>query len=150
MDIDARPSDAINLAVRFAAPIYVNKEVASKMAGTVTSYADSGHAESSSDIVRTCREELLAYQDPTILFKLQMQVAAAEERYDVAAELRNRIEHILASDRCLGLVVAIESALDDGRYEEAARLRDELRDVRRALADVGGLGPVRQVSPQDL
>lgn len=26
-DIDARPSDAINLAVRFNAPVYVNKEV---------------------------------------------------------------------------------------------------------------------------
>lgn len=27
VDIDARPSDAINLAVRFNAPVYVNKQV---------------------------------------------------------------------------------------------------------------------------
>lgn len=36
--------------------------------------------------------------------------------------------------RLLRLVVAMESALADGRYEEAAHLRDE---YRRALQDQG-------------
>jgi bifunctional DNase/RNase len=32
-DIDARPSDAINMALRFRAPVYVNKEVVSSSFG---------------------------------------------------------------------------------------------------------------------
>lgn len=120
------------------------------MAGSVSSYTDSGHAESSSDIVRTCREELIAYQDPTIHFKLQMQLAAAEERYTDAAALRNQIERIMSSDRCLCLIVAMESALDDGRLEEAARLRDELRTLRQMPGMPGALnGGMRELS-QDL
>ncbi len=79
-----------------------------------------------------------------------MQLAAAEERYTDAAALRNQIERIMSSDRCLSLIVAMESALDDGRLEEAARLRDELRMQRQGMPgppQVGG--GVRELS-QDL
>lgn len=33
VDVDARPSDAINLAVRFGAPVYINKKIAGGRAG---------------------------------------------------------------------------------------------------------------------
>lgn len=161
VDVDARPSDAINLAVRFSAPIYVSKQVATKMAGplaSASSTSDSsssggrvggsvssgntvgGHGElreSSAEVQRSCREELLQYSDPTVLFKVQLEVAVAEERYDDAAMLRDRIEQVMASDRCLSLVVAIETALEDQRYEEAARLRDEFRRLRMARQQQG-------------
>jgi len=34
LSVDSRPSDALNLALRFSSPIYVNKEVAYKMASS--------------------------------------------------------------------------------------------------------------------
>lgn len=144
IDIDARPSDAINLAIRFGAPIYVNREVAAEAArpssffddrevsaGTSTGASVPSHADASaSEIVRSCREEILHYSDPTIMHKLQLQLAIAEERFEDATKLRDVIDKLLASDRALSLVVAIETALEDQRFEEAARLRDEFRRLR--------------------
>lgn len=130
VDVDARPSDAINLAVRFGAPIFVNRDIAVKMARSRL----EEHNESHTQIVRSCKEEILQYQDPTIMHKLQLQLAIAEERFDDAAALRDVIDKMLASDRAMSLVVAIETALEDGRYEEAARLRDEFRALREAQA----------------
>ena len=51
VDIDARPSDAINLAVRFNAPVYVNKQVCHHSAPVQLAFqkhkchapADAGH-----------------------------------------------------------------------------------------------------------
>jgi hypothetical protein len=34
VDVDARPSDAINLAVRFGAPVYISKKIAGGLAGS--------------------------------------------------------------------------------------------------------------------
>lgn len=34
--------------------------------------------------VATCREEIAAFNDPTIMHKLQMQLAIAEERFEDA------------------------------------------------------------------
>lgn len=152
LDIDARPSDAINLALRFGAPIYVNKEVAAQMAIPQSAAHATGEGNpsgrgagvnavgsnrsgidaSATDIARSCREEILHYADPTIMHKLQLQLAIAEERFEDATLLRDAIEKMLASDRALSLVVAIETALEDQRFEEAARLRDEFKKLRLA------------------
>lgn len=133
IDIDSRPSDAINLAARFGATIYVNKEVAAKMAHVPHNHDQQQmmmNDETASEIVNTCREEIMHYNDPTIMHKLHLQLAIAEERFEDATKLRDIIDKALASDRALSLVVAIETALEDHRYEEAARLRDEFRAMR--------------------
>jgi bifunctional DNase/RNase len=144
IDIDARPSDALNLAVRFGAPIYVNKDVAAKMSLPSLAFderhvsaaaATGSHATavpSAVEITNSCREEILQYIDPTIMDKLQLQLAIAEERFEEASRLRDAIEKTLASDRALALVVAMETALEDQRFEEAARLRDEFKKHRVA------------------
>lgn len=157
IDIDARPSDAMNLAVRFGAAIYVNKDIASKMAHPMTTFTaegtmagpKGGNGSSSiggsggaggissgkitdiaAEIIRSCREEIMHYNDPTIMHKLALQVAVAEERFEDASKMRDVIDKILASDRALSLVVAIETALEDHRFDEAARLRDEFMSFR--------------------
>ncbi|GMH45756.1 hypothetical protein BSKO_13719 [Bryopsis sp. KO-2023] len=126
VDVDARPSDAFNLAVRFDAPMFVNKSIADRMAHSMQTL----EKESSNEVVQSCRDEVLHHKDPTVMLKLQLQMAIAEERYIEAAKLRDVIDKMLSTDRALGLVVALESALDGNRYEEAAFLRDELRKLR--------------------
>lgn len=126
VDVDARPSDAFNLAVRFDAPMFVNKSIAARMAHSVQTL----EKESSNEVVRSCRDEVLHHKDPTVMLKLQLQMAIAEERYIEAAKLRDDIDKMLSTDRALGLVVALESALEGNRFEEAAFLRDELRKLR--------------------
>ena len=51
----------------------------------------------------------------------------------------------MTNNRLLRMVVAMESALADGRYEEAAKLRDEYRRALSAAAQLassqqGGVG----------
>lgn len=146
-DIDSRPSDAINMAARFRAPIYVNKEIASRMAhpnqppqdhsgvgehsATSTSPEQREMLKKANEIIKSCREEILLYNDPTMIHKLHMQLAIAEERFEDATKIRDVIDKLLGSDRSLSLVIAIETALEDQRLEEAARLRDELRALRQ-------------------
>ena len=124
--VDARPSDAVNLAVRFNAPIYVNREVADQMKTS----PERAMKPSDMDVVKACREEIAMHNDPTVMLKLQMQMAIAEERYSHAAKLRDEIDRLLSSDRVLSLIVAIESALKDLRFDDALQIRDELKRIR--------------------
>jgi bifunctional DNase/RNase len=126
-EIDCRPSDAINMAMRFEAPIYVCKQVAAQMAAPVDKLLLA--QETRSDIERSCRDELLHHPDPTVMLKLQMQVAVAEERYEDAERLKKDLEDLLTHNRVVSLSVALETALTDGRLEEAALLRDQLRTL---------------------
>ena len=83
LDIDARPSDALNMAARFAAPIYVNKQVAEKMVVQPEQYR-SATTQTTSETIRSCKDVLMHFSDPTVVDKLHLQLAIKEERYDDA------------------------------------------------------------------
>jgi len=97
VDIDCRPSDGINLAVRFGAPMYVSRRIAQTAAppeppaGAEAAFyggggGAAGHAggESQAEVMRTCRDALASFDDPTILLTLQKELAVKEERYGEA------------------------------------------------------------------
>jgi len=137
VDVDARPSDAINLAVRFGAPMYVNKRIAENAtAHPVEAYTAGGGVasggESHADIVRSVRETLSSFEDPTVMYQLQKELAIQEQRYEDARVFQQHIYHEMTHSQLLRLVVAMEAALSDGRFEEAARLRDEYKRVMAA------------------
>ncbi|GBF93631.1 hypothetical protein Rsub_06353 [Raphidocelis subcapitata] len=151
VDVDARPSDAINLAFRFGAPMYVARALAETAAspphelglgsaggaagasgGLPAAAALGGGAaaaggESNAEVVRSVRELLASYDDPTIHYQLQKELAIKEERFEDARVLHDSIVREMTNNRLLRMVVAMESALADGRYEEAAKLRDEYK-----------------------
>lgn len=91
-EIDARPSDAIALALRMQAPIFVDEEVMKKAA------------------VVERREE---------------------EEPDYEAEEATPDEEMSLADRLEQLNVELRKAIRDERYEDAARLRDEINELRR-------------------
>ena len=68
VDVDSRPSDAINLAVRFDAPMYISRQIAACAAAFPTdSMMASGspfssHSESHAEIVRSVREAMASYE----------------------------------------------------------------------------------------
>lgn len=98
VDVDARPSDAINLAVRFGAPMFVAKRIVDVAAtpplepfglpggGPVAgaSAAPAAPVESNAEIVRSVREALSSYDDPTVMYQLQKELAIKEERFEDA------------------------------------------------------------------
>ncbi|DBB13918.1 TPA: hypothetical protein ACH3X3_000903 [Trebouxia sp. C0006] len=80
IDVDARPSDAINMAVRFDAPVYVHKQVANRMACQPEKFRPPT-TQTTSEITRSCKDLLMHFPDPTVVDKLHLQLAIVEERY---------------------------------------------------------------------
>lgn len=77
VEVDARPSDAIALALRTQAPIFVSEEVMRKAAVT--------------DREAEFEEEPSRPADPMERLNFDLQKAVDDERYEDAAQIRDRI-----------------------------------------------------------
>ena len=92
LDFDARPSDAICLALRFGSPMFVDEKVMDK-AGIIIS-------EENADLVSI--GEKLAEEEPeiSVLESLNKKLAkaVAEERYEEAAQIRDEIKKLTSSN----------------------------------------------------
>jgi uncharacterized protein len=107
MDVDARPSDAIALALRYQVPIYVHKDVYEGAAIQVKE-AGAGAEEGESDTAAEAGESTGG-------------IEGAEERPAVPRQPVNPVERIKKK---------LQDALAAEHYEEAARLRDELKRLQ--------------------
>jgi len=83
--IDSRPSDAIAMALRFAAPIYVADEVMNE-AGAVFQGKPAGDKNVKRKI------------SPTDAIKERLDKAVAEEHYEDAAKLRDELKKLTNSN----------------------------------------------------
>ena len=94
-EIDSRPSDAIALAVRCGAPIFVQEEVLDE-AGVVSEDED----ETESAELKKSQEENPAKQFTTKLEQLQssLKEAIEKEDYEKAAKLRDDIKKLGITD----------------------------------------------------
>jgi len=87
IELDARPSDAIALAIRFGAPIYVTKHVIDE-AGIVTE-SKSGETEAGEESPSTGTE--LSQMEE---LEKELQMAIETENYEKAAKLRDQISKL--------------------------------------------------------
>jgi bifunctional DNase/RNase len=101
LDIDARPSDAIALALRYKAPIFVHKDVYESAAIVVK---DSGEPESGGPMEGE-------FDQPGPLGRGPEPGLAPESHFDQVQRLKENLRKALAAEH----------------YEEAAKLRDELK-----------------------
>lgn len=96
LDIDSRPSDAIALALRYSAPIFVREDILRENSVHINA-AESGERGESESKPAAASESKRAEPPP--------------EPTEPHARLKHRLAKALAAER----------------YEEAARLRDELK-----------------------
>lgn len=89
-EIDARPSDAVALALRCASPIYVVNEVMNK-AGIVIEEKEAGRPESET---AASKPEEGQPQSGLAHLKSQLEQAIRQERYEDAARLRDEIKKL--------------------------------------------------------
>lgn len=98
--IDARPSDAIALALRLSAPIFVSEEVMDE--ASVNDISESTEGISTSSLEET-EDQKSGGSSDMHLKRLQdrLDKAVVEEAYEEAAQIRDQIKKILAepSDR---------------------------------------------------
>lgn len=95
-EIDARPSDAIAIAVRFNAPLFVTEEIMN----------EAGIREEQKEDGEEGEEEV---------------TPEAEEQIALPVTSENRLEE---------LQTALNEAIGNENYEEAARLRDEISRLK--------------------
>jgi bifunctional DNase/RNase len=93
-EIDARPSDAIALALKFAVPIYVSEEVMNE----VSFVPEKEDTESDSDKEKQGIEKIREDIDPSlkkmIKLKKDLKEAVDREDYEKAAALRDEIKKL--------------------------------------------------------
>jgi uncharacterized protein len=93
MEIDSRPSDAIAIALRFEAPMFIEEKVLDE-AGVIMPASDIPEAKKS-PAGSVAPAEPLSTLDR---LKLQLGAAIAEERYEEAARLRDEINKLSNSN----------------------------------------------------
>ncbi len=93
---DARPSDAIALAIRFNAPIFVSNEVLAE-AGIVTEDGDDvlgGKTELEEKMEEQPLRELSEEDNRIKTLQKDLETAIAKEDYEKAAKLRDEIKKL--------------------------------------------------------
>lgn len=87
IELDARPSDAIALAVRFNAPIYVNEEVLNEAGISTQPESQTLEQAVKQDETSPGQKELTKLEE----LEKELQTAIETENYEKAAKLRDRI-----------------------------------------------------------
>ncbi|GAB4128339.1 MAG: bifunctional nuclease family protein [Ignavibacteriales bacterium] len=94
--IDARPSDAIAIGLRFGAPIYVTEEVLNR-----AGFEPSGEAEDEEpdfpEMKKVNEQKSKSSQTKLGLLQDQLREALEKEDYERAAKLRDEIKKILGN-----------------------------------------------------
>lgn len=137
VDLDCRPSDAINLALRFQAPMYITQAVATQAVEKEATDVISAHDESHGEIVRTVKELANKFEEPTIMLQLQQELAVKHEKYEEAQAYKEAIFVEMTHNIMARLIVAMECALADGRFQDAAKARDEYRKLAQQQQQQG-------------
>jgi uncharacterized protein len=99
-EIDARPSDAIAIAIRFGAPIYVAETVMEEAATVPDAEEGNEEIESKTEKGKKSRERSPAYTKESKMEQLQKELndAISREEYERAARLRDEIRRLQLGD----------------------------------------------------
>lgn len=90
-DVDARPSDAIGIALRYQAPIYVHEAVMAEAGITVKQMQLSGMNDWGGGEEEQA-EPAPPHQTPEERLSADLKRAVAEERYEDAARIRDQLQ----------------------------------------------------------
>ncbi|MFZ1081751.1 MAG: bifunctional nuclease family protein [Candidatus Kryptoniota bacterium] len=99
-EIDARPSDAIAVAIRFGVPIYVSETVMEEASGISEIEEGEEPGEGSSKPERSKKGSSPAHNKETKMEQLQKELmdAISREDYERAAKLRDEIRRLQLGD----------------------------------------------------
>ena len=105
--VDARPSDCLALAVRVKCPIYIDEAVVDE-AGISVKMVEEKNRE------------------------LRQEQPASETTEETEAPTVAEVAPLVQEDEMATLRKRLQTAIDEENYEEAARLRDRIREIESA------------------
>jgi hypothetical protein len=97
LDFDARPSDAICLALRFGAPMYVEEKVLDK-AGIIIAEETGGAPQDTFPGRHEEKGGPATPLSPLDTLRLKLDKAVTEERYEDAARLRDELKNLTSAN----------------------------------------------------
>mmetsp|Transcript_21716 Transcript_21716/g.26152 ORF Transcript_21716/g.26152 Transcript_21716/m.26152 type:complete len:338 (+) Transcript_21716:229-1242(+) len=135
--VDARPSDAINLAVRSQAPIYINREVIQSSAQPLIAPTDPKKTKKLS-VEAKFHEHITRKHTCTLDLRASLTLAVREGRVRDAESIRDQLAKVLENDYIADLLLRLEQAISDERYDDAASIRDALhkQDMEQDLEEL--------------
>ncbi|MCS7205424.1 MAG: DUF151 domain-containing protein [Leptospiraceae bacterium] len=98
LEIDARPSDSVALAIRLGCPIYMHKKVFRESAVVITNEDDDVTSPQPQEDVVTQKENPLKQKSKLEILQEQLQKAIEEENYEEAARIRDQIKELQQRD----------------------------------------------------
>lgn len=124
-EIDARPSDAIALAVRFGSPIYIAEHVYDRTAIDAETLREANPSDFELNDPENV-DEILTADEREEFFEAIMEEFGENKKTPKDSKALT-IEQIRFLSRGEVLEQMLKTALGKEKYEDAARLRDELR-----------------------
>jgi bifunctional DNase/RNase len=126
IEVDARPSDAIAIALRFDAPIYVQEKLLEEAGFTPDDYEDGPDAEDEEE------DELDDSDNPAE--KLNAADSSDDDEEDEIETLKRKAadsEKKVPRSKLDLLEESLQKAVQEEDYEKAARLRDEIQSYKK-------------------
>jgi bifunctional DNase/RNase len=96
LEIDARPSDAIAIAVRCNVPIYVSEEILEETA-IIDSFGEDEPPPEDDDMPYAQKEAPKKSESRVEMLQRQLDEAIKKEEYEKAAQIRDELKRILES-----------------------------------------------------
>ena len=96
-EIDARPSDAIALAVRFSAPLFVTEEILDEAGIREEPQEDANESSFEPKLSATRQAQSSAPYDALTMLQNKLATAISNENYEEAAKLRDEISRLKGS-----------------------------------------------------
>ncbi len=96
LEIDARPSDAIAIAVRCNVPIYVSEEILEETA-IIDSFGEDEQPPEDDDMPYAQKEAPKKSESRVEMLQRQLDEAIKKEEYEKAAQIRDELKRILES-----------------------------------------------------
>lgn len=138
--LDARPSDALSLAIRARAPLFLNRGLLLTWGVPVDAILrDAGHGlcevvtyDDGMKSARSLYAERLKKPDifRLAMLKARLDLAVRTQRFGEAARIHAAIDAICPVDR---IAADLDRAVREQRFADAARLQDELTLWRARL-----------------
>jgi uncharacterized protein len=123
VSIDARPSDCLALAVRVKCPIYIDESVVDEAGISVKM------VEEKSKEIRSEGSELENAEEEAE--EAEQESAEDSGGGEQTARLVPEISHAAHEAEVSKLKKLLDAAIDEENYEEAARLRDKIRELEQ-------------------
>ena len=143
IEMNCRVGDALTMALIFDSPIYVHDNIIHFIKNNCTKGGNvmfteeylKKYKKNKNIIFDTEMEsyvkEIQEIYDPTLIRRLEMQIAINKEDYKKADRIKKTIEHTMEYDKKLKFKMLLEKALKNNEFSDVRKYAKIIRDIKK-------------------